>query len=113
MWRRKGTTHNTNGEDNVMALVWLPMEGAYWGLLIMLLLISAHFHPKSMGWCFTVQMDKETKHTVKAAQEYLKAKILNILRWPSQSNYLNTIEQQLKVATVKARQSFSREENQN
>ena len=50
--------------------------------------LSALIQPnaaKPTGRSFTVQMDNDTKRTVEATQELLKAKTENILRWPSQS----------------------------
>ena len=40
---------------------------------------------KLIGRYFTVQMDNDPKHTLKATQELLNAKNWNIRQWPSQS----------------------------
>ncbi|MCJ8749375.1 hypothetical protein PDJAM_G00175370 [Pangasius djambal] len=47
---------------------------------------------KLIGCRFTVQVDNDTKRTTKATQELLKAKKLNVLKWPSQSPDPNPIE---------------------
>ncbi|CAJ0941103.1 unnamed protein product, partial [Ranitomeya imitator] len=77
-----------------------------------------------------MKMDNDPKHKAKATQEFIKAKKWNILEWPSQSPDLNPIEhafhllktklqterptnkQQLKTTTVKAWQSFKKNETQ-
>ena len=80
--------------------------------------------------CFTVQMDNDPKHTVKATQELPKAKKWNILQWPNQLPDLNPAEHayhllktklraerptchwQWKAAAVKTWKSISWEESQ-
>ena len=75
-------------------------------------------------------MGIDPKHTTKATRELLKAKKLNVFKWPSQSPDLKPTEfafpflktnlqaerpmnkQQVKVAAVKAWQSISQEEAQ-
>ena len=90
-------------------------------------ILSAHIQPNSaklIGRGFKIQMYNDPKHTVKATQEFFKAKKWNILQWPSQSPDLNPIEhafhllktrlkaerpankQKLKTAAVKALLQF-------
>lgn len=79
----------------------LPVEQAHWCLLIMTAdrtsqmnyeayraTLSAHilrYAIKPIARRVTVQMDNDHKHTMKATQDLMKAKILNILQWPKQS----------------------------
>lgn len=44
---------------------------------------------KLIGHHYTVQVDNDSKHTVKSTQELLKAKKLNVLKWLSQPHDLN------------------------
>ena len=60
-------------------MMWLQDE--FWGVLD---------HTSSSTSC---EMDKDPKPTAKAHQDFLKAKKLNMLQWPSQLLHLNTIEQ--------------------
>ena len=58
-------------------------------------ILFAHIQTNSaklIGWRFTVEMDNDPKHTVKATQEFFKAKRWNILQWPSQSPNVNPIK---------------------
>lgn len=60
---------------------------------------SAQSNPaKQIRWSFTVQMDNEQKHTMKAMQELLKAK-----KWirPSQSFDLNPTEHYFPLLKTK------------
>ena len=46
-------------------------------------------------------MYNDPKHTVKATQEFVKAKKLNILNWLSQSPYLNPTEHTFHLLKIK------------
>ena len=93
-------------------------------------ILSAHIQPNAselIGRRFTVQMDNDPKHTVKATKEFFKAKKWNVMQWPSQSPDLNPIsaklkkklkgkcpknKQELKTVAVEAWQSITRDETQ-
>ena len=45
-----------------------------------------------LGPRFLFQPDNDSKHTLKTVQEWLRAKSLNVLDWPSQSLDMNPIE---------------------
>ena len=40
---------------------------------------------RRLGRRFTIQQDKDPKHTVKTMQEWLRDKSLNVLEWPNPS----------------------------
>ncbi len=94
-------------------------------------ILSAHIQPNAsqlIGRRFTVQMDKDPKHTAKATKEFLKGKKWTVMQWPSQSPDLNPIKhafhllktklkgkcpknkQELKTVAVEAWQSITRDE---
>ena len=53
------------------------------------------------GWCFTMQMDNDTKDAAKATQVFLKGKKWNSLQLPSQWPDYNTTEHAFQFLTIK------------
>ncbi|KAK3561154.1 hypothetical protein QTP86_028387, partial [Hemibagrus guttatus] len=67
------------------------MNGAmYHEILSKNLLPSARALKMKCGWVF--QRDNDPKHTARATKEWLRKKHFKVLEWPSQSPYLNPIE---------------------
>lgn len=62
---------------------------------------------KLIGMCFEVQRDNDPKHIMKATQELLKAKKLNVLKWSSQSSDLNPTEHASRFLKSKPKQKHT------
>ena len=110
---------NSDPKHSCLLIIWLLIEAAGRNLKCI------ELYYLLIGWCFTVQMDSDQKHTENRTQKLLKAKSLNILQkpvtWPQPNwaYFLHTEDKtkgrktnEQEETAIKAWQSISRKETQ-